>query len=884
MLRHIARLLLCGLLVSVLSACLPNSSTQEGSGTRTPIAAEHGANDVDEPVQLSFAVPETDRARYGPLVNAFNQENSDIYVQLVTYNPTSLTRETDGSAIRTIVSMADTAAVAQVSPNDIRRGYLVDMAPLIAANPDFPNDDYVPGVLEAARQDDGLYMLPHTLHIPLFFYNERLWEMNGLQLPDDGWTWDALLAAAEQLTQQRDDTVDVYGLLDTTGGVSTLISMAVEGGMPLLERPIMELRLDQPDLITAARRVVDLIDEGVIYAPTDAAASPDALQRLIRDERIGIWYGEYLVSDTLPDSPSFAIGTSLMPQSPLSPLYSIEGYVISSGTAYPQEAWRWLTFLNNQPVHLTATGAMPASRLPARASFAEQSDYWEQLDTATAAALQAYLDNLAANTAEGMLDTAVLELLGAALQQVINDDQSVEQAFADAQALRDTQLAQAEPTPTSAPISLATPAPLAAAPGATVITFMPGGADAEQVERLAQEFNQQQTDIFVQVQRLDASGGQRPQDVAASVDCFSWFSPPEPLDLPAMLDLRPFIDADPSLTRADYPPALLAPFEFNTGIYGLPFAVDFRVLMYNKRIFDEFGLDDPDSTWTLDELQVAAQQMTSGDEPTRTYGFATTGDQTDDLFFFLSRLGAAPVKQQDGRPQPDFTDSQVVQAIRLYLDLLQNSSPHEELKGYTQEPMASSIYQLIQAGQVGMWLELPIYGAGLNPIANPLVETAIAPPPLNDQPLSPDDFHVRGLYISAESDYADACWVWLKQLAADTSWYPGRFPARLSQAEDGVLLNTAFPGADQVYAAYRDVLTQAPTHTTSGSNSLIVMDYFWFFRAIDQAMTGVDLEQELDEAQEVTERYLSCVEAGGLGGICATQVDPTYEGWQAPRE
>jgi hypothetical protein len=60
------------------------------------------------------------------------------------------------------------------------------------------------------------------------------------------------------------------------------------------------------------------------------------------------------------------------------------------------------------------------------------------------------------------------------------------------------------------------------------------------------------------------------------------------------------------------------------------------------------------------------------------------------------------------------------------------------------------------------------------------------------------------------------------------------------------------------------------------------MDYFWFGRAVDRALQDADLAAELSEAQLLTEQFLACTRDGAEAAVCATQVDPTYEGFKQP--
>ncbi|MCG8352251.1 MAG: hypothetical protein MI924_31180, partial [Chloroflexales bacterium] len=56
------------------------------------------------------------------------------------------------------------------------------------------------------------------------------------------------------------------------------------------------------------------------------------------------------------------------------------------------------------------------------------------------------------------------------------------------------------------------------------------------------------------------------------------------------------------------------------------------------------------------------------------------------------------------------------------------------------------------------------------------------------------------------------------------------------------------------------------------------LEPYWLFRAVDRALQGKDVDAELDDAQALTERYLSCVRGGGQPRSCALTVDPDYDG------
>lgn len=161
------------------------------------------------------------------------------------------------------------------------------------------------------------------------------------------------------------------------------------------------------------------------------------------------------------------------------------------------------------------------------------------------------------------------------------------------------------------------------------------------------------------------------------------------------------------MKRDDYPPALLSLFQYQQGLYGLPYAIiPTTVLVYNPRLFDTAGLTYPNQDWTLDDLLNVAQQLTqAGDNVERRYGFVSLNDMDHDIRFFLNRAGAALVRLSDGSPEPNFTDQQVVQAIQRYVDLLRNASPHTRLETPAYINASTAVDELLAAGRVGMWLD-----------------------------------------------------------------------------------------------------------------------------------------------------------------------------------
>ncbi|HEX8994772.1 MAG TPA: sugar ABC transporter substrate-binding protein [Ktedonobacterales bacterium] len=94
-----------------------------------------------------------------------------------------------------------------------------------------------------------------------------------------------------------------------------------------------------------------------------------------------------------------------------------------------------------------------------------------------------------------------------------------------------------------------------------------------------------------------------------------------------LLDLSPYMARD-NVAASAYYPALMQPFDCSSGaVYGIPKDWNSLGLFYNKTMFQQAGLSDP-STWTWQDLQNAAQKLTTGS----AHGLALPAD--------ASRFGA----------------------------------------------------------------------------------------------------------------------------------------------------------------------------------------------------------------------------------------------------
>jgi ABC-type glycerol-3-phosphate transport system substrate-binding protein len=825
---------------------------------------------------ITFGALSFMRYAYEPLITAFNEQHPGITVQFVSLDEAYRGENDDTERARRIVSLADTAETGEKG-QQFRLGLLHDLKPLMDADPDFNADDYYPGAFSSVTGSGGaIYQLPQTLNVKLLFYNRDLWAAGGLPVPNPDWTWQDLEAAAQQLVQKQGDTVTVYGLADDDSYLAVLLNELKSAGLDLISTPPGSAQVDRPEVAAALERMADLFKSGAFYFPPEERDTQDAVAQLVLDQQIAMWGARIggditsLQKRNSESPPSFEVGVALHPPFPGGIADSANGYVMSSGTQHPNEAWAWLSFLSKQLVSIQGGPPVMLTSLPARKSLAEQSGYWLGLDDETSAAVQAALARPAPAPSDTNLDA--YEPLIQAIMDII-DGKPAAQAANEAQAAITDLVAQAQQTPTAepnaAPVVVATPVPNIAPPGATTITFgipMPKGSD--QVSRLAQQFNQSNQQVFVQLKDTFTGSDFMPAaEVAGQTDCFaSWFSPTQS-DLTATLDLQPLIDADPSFQLDDYPAALLTPYQQGNRLYGLPWGMDARVVVYNKDLFDAAGLQPPATEWTMDDFLAAAQQLTAGQGDNKQYGFVIPRRTSQGVRFLVHLLGVATVQVSGETLRPNFSAPDVVQAIRKVLDLLKNETPHTRLD-YSPAGGFADFDPLMGEGRIGMWFAWGLYGYGPD---SQRLTLGMAVPPLAQAALDLDDVPTSGMYISPHTDKQQACWAWLKYLSATPGPFTS-FPARRSTAHSEAM-NQAQPGLAAAYDAYAAALDRAGQLAPGEA----AIDYYWFYQAIDRALQGKNLEQELEVAQALTEQYLACVHSGGQLQACAQQVDPDYQ-------
>lgn len=170
-----------------------------------------------------------------------------------------------------------------------------------------------------------------------------------------------------------------------------------------------------------------------------------------------------------------------------------------------------------------------------------------------------------------------------------------------------------------------------AAEAQTDITYLLWGSpqEGEVWNQIATAFEAAHPDINVTVEvadwdsyweklRVQMAGGTPPDVFAMDAPLY-----PDWQSRGVLLNLQPYLDADPALLEGVYPITLEA-YKTADGMFGLPRDFQTIVLYYNKDMFDAAGVAYPTDAWTYADLRTAAKALTldkDGDGSTDQWGF-----------------------------------------------------------------------------------------------------------------------------------------------------------------------------------------------------------------------------------------------------------------------
>ncbi|UJF15856.1 sugar ABC transporter substrate-binding protein [Jeotgalibaca sp. MA1X17-3] len=224
------------------------------------------------------------------ILDNFEDENPNIKVEFeITPNPqywTRLEAAASGEVMPDIVWMNGPNFV-QYAANEIIEpidSYLKDS--------EIDLNNYPDSLLELYTYDDELYGIPKDWDTTSLWYNKNIFDDAGVSYPEDDWTWEEMIEAAEAITDVDNDIYGVSANIQTQEGIYNQIFQ--NKGFVINEDRTKSGYSDS-NTIEAFEKHVDLIKKGL--SPDLNVQSESSARDLFASGRLGM---AYLASWNIP--------------------------------------------------------------------------------------------------------------------------------------------------------------------------------------------------------------------------------------------------------------------------------------------------------------------------------------------------------------------------------------------------------------------------------------------------------------------------------------------------------------------------------------------------------------------------------------------------------
>jgi multiple sugar transport system substrate-binding protein len=389
--------------------------------------------DPAEVNEITWLVPVTSsKPQYEEAVASFHREHPELRVRTI-WVPQSEYQ----TKFRTL-------AAAGQAPDVFYTGdvWLAHMLPFLRELNDLLDrdqaevdlQDFYPGLLRAASQDGGLYILPHTFNVSLLYYNKTLFDGAGLAYPDASWDWEDYVHAGSAIMAMNPPNVraskKIWGAQSVFGWWGEWLVYVRQAGGRFFDSAMQRCTLDDPAAIEGLRFYHDLVfthgmNPRAGYGPANSFASG----------RVGMIYGGHVENwrvynqlegldwdvQILPSGPKSRRGGEI----------SMAGYGIAATSQNVEAAWELVKHLTRQEA---IEQEVQAGALSVRRSVAQRlllkSDRSESPQNIEAVYHQLKFSE-AIPRHESFVEIA-LQLVQPEIDLAMQQDQSVEHAAATA--------------------------------------------------------------------------------------------------------------------------------------------------------------------------------------------------------------------------------------------------------------------------------------------------------------------------------------------------------------------------------------------------------------------------------------------------------------------
>ena len=320
---------------------------------------------------------------------------------------------------------------------------------------------------------------------------------------------------------------------------------------------------------------------------------------------------------------------------------------------------------------------------------------------------------------------------------------------------------------------------------------------------------------------------------------------------PLLEDLRPYMTP---IEREAWDPKAIEGMRYEGSLLGLPASQDCLSLLYNKALFDRYGVAYPTADWTWDEMLQKARALTIDIDKDGLYDIY--GCSPYDIANYVWSGGGNFLRREGSRFVSNLDDPKVLESVQFYVDLFfkyQVSPPRPGVR--SDAPMSTFTFE---AGRIAIDISGPWRIPQYQHLDRFEWDTALFPK-------GPDGRKTRyagvGFCIWRESKQVEAAWDLVKHMVgaeatAKMALLGSDMPPQRSVSRRAFIRDET-PWAEEVFVKSMDY----DVH-------LFPQERWWedlYRRMLDEmdgALTGREsVQTALARAHQVTNNYLDRIYA-----------------------
>ncbi len=337
--RRVMALGLAGLMVMSMAGC---------GGSAAPAATESGATEGGASSDALQVVIWDNNQRKGlqEIADEFTKETGiKVAIEVKEWN-------TYWQLLQSGATGGDMPDVFWMHSNNsqmyMKNDMLLDLTDYIANSDKIDMSNYMEGIGELYTRENKVYAIPKDYDTIALWYNKTMFDEAGIDYPNETWTWNTVLEAAQKLTKE-DGSQFGFGV-NTGNNQDTYYNMIYANGGFVVNDDHTASGYDDPKTIEAMEYVGQLLQ----YAPSQATMSETGVDVLMESGQIamctqGSWMlPGFMENDYMVENCDVAI----IPYNDATNLRAScingLGWAAAANTKRPEDCWKLIEWFGSE--------------------------------------------------------------------------------------------------------------------------------------------------------------------------------------------------------------------------------------------------------------------------------------------------------------------------------------------------------------------------------------------------------------------------------------------------------------------------------------------------------------------------------------------------------